>query len=532
MANGGLRMLCVAAALLLGGASAGSLVPECADGKESGSCNLPAAVARPAARIMQGTALMQVSTEVAKSAEARLLARAAAQKRSAATAAVASKSMLRRGATDVAAALQKGLEAIRSSLQSFQAETPDIPGGISTLGTALMECIDLVITEEAKESWDAYPAFREAWQKAFKELPETAASIREDLEKFTAEGQLSHLISAVSQILEGASDTVLNLVPGGLGRDISQYLEALKNAFGSVGEALVAFEEGNTLGGVEAVYFGLRNASETIIPESLRDNEVYSVVVGTLDNVVSGLSEDIIEYKNRLAGQDACWKQTQSRRKTHPSVCPERFHWDGERHCYPEEERECWQAPPECVANFEYDGKRYSNCTDAKHKQPWCAHHAVYQWRKWSNCEKVPCSGGAALLAADLDKSVWGKLPKGVIPAKCDDSDTSEFREKHDGWCYADCADGYEAFSTKCKTLCQGAYPAAADRAGLCGRNQDVLNRVMTEMALRSANSAISLAFGLSRMHDEGVDAEKLGHTFQILIDAGKPFALRKCPEP
>jgi hypothetical protein len=483
------------------------------------------------ARIGQGTALMQVSKQVAKTAEERLLARAAAQQRSV-KAAVASRAT-RRGATDIAAALHKGLQAIQSSLRSFQSETPDIPGGISTLGTALLECVDLVISDDVKESWSEYASFRENWLRAFAELPENVASIKEDLESFAAEGELSHLISAVSEILSRASEIVLNLVEGDVGRDISHYLTGLSDAFASVGEGLVAFEDGNAVAGIEAVYYGLRNASETVVPKDLRDEEVYSTIVGTLDNVVSGLSENILDYKNRLAGKEVCKKRTQSRRKTQPSVCAERFHWDGERHCYPEaeaEERECWQKPGECAASFEYKGTRYTNCTDVGHKQPWCSHTAEYSWWKWSNCEKVPCSGGASLLAASLDKSVWGKLPKGVVPARCDIS--TEFREKSGDWCYADCPDGYgsSSDSKKCKSLCQGAYPA--ESAGMCGRDQGVLTRRMTEMALKLVNSAISLGVIFQRMHEQGMDAKKLGNTIQIFIEMGKPFALPTCPEP
>jgi hypothetical protein len=480
--------------------------------------------------MVQGTALMQVSKEVAKTAEQRLLARAAAQQRSVKVA-VASQAM-RRDGIDIAAALQKGLEAIQSSLKSFQAETPDIPGGISTLGIALLECIDLVISEEAKENWSERKSFGEAWLKAFEDLPEHADSIKEDLDSFAAEGELSHLTSAVTEILSRASDTVLNLVEGDLGKEISRYIDGLKDAFASVGEALVLFEDGDTVGGIEAVYFGLRNATEEVVPESLRGEEVYSTVVGTLDSVVGGLSENLLDYKKRLAGKEVCKKRTQSRRKARPSVCAERFHWDGERHCYPEaeaEERECWQKPDECAASFEYKGTHYSNCTDVGHKQPWCSHNAVYSWWKWSNCEKVPCSDGASLLAASLDKTVWGKLPKGVVPARCDD--TSEFREKSGDWCYADCPDGYESSSDskKCKSLCQGAYPA--DGTGMCGRDQGVLTRRMTEMALKLVNSAISLGVIFSTVHEHGVDASKLGRTIQIFIDMGKPFALPTCPE-
>merc|ERR1712157_691916 len=149
-------------------------------------------------------------------------------------------------------------------------------------------------TEEGKNSWADYNKFQEAWIKAFQDLTATVDGIKQDLDSFGATGKVEHLISALSQILSRASDLVLNSVPGELAKDMSRYLDSLNAAFASLGEAIRQFEDGDTLGGVEAVYFGLRNATESLLPLSVTDNAVCSTIVGTLDGIVGDLSKDIL----------------------------------------------------------------------------------------------------------------------------------------------------------------------------------------------------------------------------------------------
>merc|ERR1711920_333121 len=154
---------------------------------------------------------------------------------------------------------------------------------------------------------------------------------------------------------------------------------------------------------------------------------------------------------------------------------------------------------------------------------------AKYRWRQWSNCQQVPCDDALSLVSSNLDRAVSEKAPKGTLPARCDDSDGSRFPEKHGGWCYANCADGHEAFGAKCWTQCRGAF--SADSSLICGQNPKVLAAAVTEMVIVTVRSVFTLATALTSMQENGVNTDSLTSTINIFINMGKPFALPKCSD-
>lgn len=485
--------------------------------------------------LTRATTFVQVTSELAKSKEQLLQSRAtqvkglAGEQQGALVTARLAHQFLQTPA-NIAEALRKGLEGIQFAIRPLQAQPSDVVGGISKLGSTLLDCMVLIITEEGKSNWGDYDKFQKEWTEKFNGLAASVDDIKLDLNEFVATGKVKHLTSGLSQILSQASDISLDLVPGDLGKTISRYLDSLNKAFVSVGEAIRQFEDGDTLSSLETVYFGLRNATDSLMPELVENNAMYNSIVNTLDGIVGGISKDVLEYKRRIAESSACWKVSRSRERRMPKICPDGFNWDGERHCWPKEDSKCWQPAAECVPTFIFRGDTYSNCTRKNHKQPWCSHNAKYKWGKWSNCEEVACSESLlSLSAGSVDRSTSGKQQKGTIPARCDDSDDSKYSEKTGGWCYADCSTGFEAFGAKCWTQCEGStFPAESSL--ICGRDPGVLASTLMELLTVTLHSAFRAVTVISKMQAVGVDAENLGSTIQILIDAGKPFALPRCP--
>jgi len=127
-----------------------------------------------------------------------------------------------------------------------------------------------------------------------------------------------------------------------------------------------------------------------------------------------------------------------------------------------------------------------------------------------------------SLLSSGLDRTASGKAHKGTLPARCDDSDASEFPEKNGGWCYANCAEGQEAFGAKCWTECRGGF--SADSPLICGRDPKVLAATVTEMVVVSVRSAFTLA-------SVPQNVVGLGSTIKVFVDMGRAFALPKCSE-
>mmetsp|Transcript_31206 Transcript_31206/g.56605 ORF Transcript_31206/g.56605 Transcript_31206/m.56605 type:complete len:507 (-) Transcript_31206:284-1804(-) len=470
-----------------------------------------------------GSTLMQVQSEVGKF-QAGLLARASAkQADGAGQRATELARQFREEPTNIAEALKRGLEGIHAAtIHFFQA---DIAAGISSLGEALLECLSLVITEEGVESWPQFEDFRDTWIQTFNDFTSTLDGIKEELESFAKTGDVKDLIAALSQILSHSSDLVLDSLPGDLAPEISGYLEALNKAFASVGDVIIEFENGDILAGVGEVYFGLRNATEHIIPENIRNDATYTTIIGLLDIVVGGISQDILDYKRRIMESNTCWKVAQSRSRRLPKHCPSGYIYDGERHCWPKTAAKCWQMAPDCASSFTYRGDHYENCTGVHHHTHWCSHNEAYKMGQWSDCEEIPCE--ASLLA--LDRATAHKMPKGTIPARCDDSDESQFPEKNGGWCYADCPAGYGPSGARCWTQCEGTFPAESPL--ICGRDPLVLGITITEMVTVTLHSAFSLASVIASMQTAGVNVANLGSTIHILINMGQPFALLKCSE-
>ncbi|CAE7367806.1 unnamed protein product [Symbiodinium pilosum] len=427
-------------------------------------------------------------------------------------------------ASGVAAAIQQGLEGIWSAVDHFKATPPDVNKGLMVLGSTLLRALDLVLTEEGRESWGDYAKFRDFWTKAFEDFQSNFEGIRADLQSFAEEGNVTSLISAVSQVLVRSSDMVAGFVSEPLANTISRVLDAVNKAFAAVGEALTEFRDGDTVGGLQAIYYGLRNATQGLWGSDSNDTILVGIVA-SLDGIVGGISQDVLEYQRRLSESQCCWKVSLARERYLPSMCSEGYIYDGDRHCVPEDEAKCYKPAADCVMPFKYRGVTYKNCTSKHHSRPWCAHDAEYQRNRWSDCEEVPCTSLLSLDRADW----WQRKPSGTVPATCDTTDTDDV-EKNGGWCYKACPEGYKAFAARCWTSCE-ASPFPFNSPLICAESQAVLQSTVAEMVTVTLRSALSLASVLASMQALGVNAQSLTATINVFLDMGKPFALPKCSE-
>jgi hypothetical protein len=425
------------------------------------------------------------------------------------------------------AALSSGVEAIQSATLLFQQRPPEIAGGISKLGLALLDNIDAILTPAGKASWLGYDDFTRFWKKTFQDLPTTSNNITASLQIFSSTGKPGHLVEAVSGILDRAVGVVSNSAPQLLGREITTYLRSLKDTVGSLGEAIVDFENGDTVGGIEDLYFGLRRATEPLLPAELKNDDTYNTIIGTADSVIGGLSKNVLDYRQRILQSEVCWKVSVWRDRSRPAVCSEGYFWDGESHCLPVTES-CWQPAQSCVTGFfVYRGHAYENCTSTSHKQPWCSHEKEYKG-EWSNCVPVTCEPWMTAVSKPLESSIWGKKPEGTLPAHCN---PDGHPDKIDDWCFATCKHGYHSSGHKCWTSCEGKFPADDDV--MCGRDPSVIAIAKAEMIATVARSAITVGLAITQMVTSGINADTLSSTIQAFVDLGKPFARPQCkPEP
>jgi len=440
---------------------------------------------------------------------------------------------LRESPPNVGLALSKGIEAIQAGVVLFEKDPPEIEHGISKMGTSLLESLDAVLSPEGKAAWKNYDSFAKSWKKLFEQLPTTVGTVAQNVQTFSSTGQTSHLVKAIHEILDQGSQVVYGSAPNQVGKEIAKYLGSLKETVGSLGEALSGFEKGDIATGISDLYFGLRRATDPLLPDHVKSHDAYDLVVGTTDSVIGSLSRHVLEYRQRLLEKSVCWKQAAGRDRTRPSVCPaENYEWDDESHCWPSSE-DCWMPHEKCVTSFTMDGFTFENCTTYKSDhQPWCSHNADYNfWNQWGwdKCIKVPCGPAMTPLTTTLEGGIFGKKPEGSIPAEC--AVNSEYPEKIDDWCFARCQDGFvsDGSDHKCWTGCDGHFPA--DDGGLmCGRNPMALQIVHQEMIATSIRSALSIAVSIGSMFGgQGVNSGALGNTINSFVDLGKPFARPLC---
>jgi len=222
-----------------------------------------------------------------------------------------------------------------------------------------------------------------------------------------------------------------------------------------------------------------------VIPKAIQTDETYQLILGTLDDVIGGLSETVLSFQKQIMEGAVCWKTLSSREKKRPSVCPDGFHWNGEQFCLP--------APNLLQSHSGAQGTLEDTIT-----------------RK-----------------GQVDNSASGKVPKGALPAIC--VEDSDFSEKIGHWCYATCPVGMKSVGMKCKSECNGEFPAD-DNAMLCGHNPGVIAEAITNMVITVITGALNAGLLISGMAEKGVDVGSLSGTIDALVDMGKPFAYRTCP--
>merc|ERR1719237_344727 len=220
-----------------------------------------------------------------------------------------------------------------------------------------------------------------------------------------------------------------------------------------------------------------------MIPASLKNDTTYQTILGTLDGVIGGLTETVMDYKQRMVEASVCWRFKESRARVRPRICPPEFAWNGEQFCFP------------------------------------------------TNVTALLDTGIDSLDAAAMGKtegSTSGKgIPTGAVPAVCDES--TEYAEKHGHWCYKPCRSGFEPTDEKCRVACQGAFFVEGGPL-MCGHNQIAITQAIMQMVIEMISTLISLATQIQTMVEHGVSAEPLTGTIQTLINLGKPFAFDRCP--
>jgi len=393
--------------------------------------------------------------------------------------------------SEIAATVQKGLNAVMLAIPHFMKQPAEVEKGLDVMGRELLEAVSGPIKQHYSES-AAYASFEDEWMKFFDQAAVTAPSVQGNITLFQEEGRPEAVVAAISDVLTLLSDGIVKFVPSATAQEVARYVDAVSDLLGAVGASWSGFESGQEVRAIEDLYFALRGVLDQVLPEDLRNEETYKLIIGTLDGVIYNLSETVAGFQRQIVEGAVCWKVQEARSKKRPTICPEGFYWNGEQFCLP--------TPASETAS-------------------------MIQARRAS-------AGGLDGAAANkMDGSAAAKqpIPDGAMVALCDDS--SKFTEKHGHWCYAACPNGMDAIGLQCKASCHGEFPAD-DGAMLCGQNPGVIAEAIMNMVMGVTNNAISSGLLISSMAKDGVDTDSLVNTIQAFANMGKPFAYKQCSLP
>jgi len=290
----------------------------------------------------------------------------------------------------------------------------------------------------------------------------------------------------------------------------------------TVGEALHEFEKGDVPASIETVYLGLRSVATSMLPKDKQDDAAFTFIVGALDRLVGGLSQDLIDFKKKQMDKTVCWKESKRRGWTKPSHCSDGYAWDHDTHCWPEE---CWKPSAKCVSKFEYHGQQYDSCSINDHHKPWCSKAKKHMpWSGWDECARTPCEHLPSLAQQGAAAWRWRRT-NGTVPAHCDPS--SKFLEMTAGWCYEKCPQGFEPDEGRCWTTCTGGV--GADWPLMCGRDEGVLKSAATEMASCVLRAATVATMIVKQAQENGAGATTINATIDMFMKLGKPFSYATC---
>eukprot|EP00927_Polykrikos_kofoidii_P030890 TRINITY_DN26571_c0_g1_i1.p1 TRINITY_DN26571_c0_g1~~TRINITY_DN26571_c0_g1_i1.p1 ORF type:complete len:591 (+),score=70.19 TRINITY_DN26571_c0_g1_i1:105-1877(+) len=376
----------------------------------------------------------------------------------------------------VAGVIREGIQAVLRATLHFVAVPPRIYEGIVQLCEDLLVCVSSLLPPEQIES----ATFRR-FRKAIQGLRETAESIISDIQRFIDEGSPPPLIRAIGGIIGQAAAIAVSFLPPQTSVEVSKYLNAVQEALETMGTSWDEFAKGNTVKGIEAVYWGLRSITDGLMPDSVKADGIYKAVIGTLDNIIGNLSKTVLSYERHIMESSVCWRFEKSRERERPTVCPTRYVWDGSAYCYP-------------LLSLSLD-------------------------------EVTSAASSAMTLSPALQSPQHY-----AIPAKCEVVGNNPV-EKHGDFCYAPCPGGMHVKNdetSKCISSCEGRFPAETPQ--MCGRDQGIVIKAILEMVTTVLNSAFTVAENIIRMKNDGVDAESLTSTINAFIEMGKPFANPTCP--
>merc|ERR1719499_805515 len=126
----------------------------------------------------------------------------------------------------------------------------------------------------------------------------------------------------------------------------SKYFIALGELVDGIIEALSVHGKGDAEGALLLIWRSLQACTDEIVPKDSHYQETYSLVMESIDGIVSEMSRHMLEYKRAIHTSRVCYKRSVQRERVRPRQCKEGFQWDQGHLCWPSRKNgaDCYKA--------------------------------------------------------------------------------------------------------------------------------------------------------------------------------------------
>eukprot|EP00929_Paragymnodinium_shiwhaense_P003483 TRINITY_DN104014_c0_g1_i1.p1 TRINITY_DN104014_c0_g1~~TRINITY_DN104014_c0_g1_i1.p1 ORF type:complete len:536 (-),score=134.18 TRINITY_DN104014_c0_g1_i1:234-1841(-) len=213
--------------------------------------------------------------------------------------------------------------SLKDSIEAFTGDAPDIAEGIKGLADGLWESMKEILGEDFMQC-EKGKTLDDAMEGAIEGLADIKA-IKDGIQGFVDSGDDVQLIEAIELILKTLKNVLNASLPQESDKVILRYVMGTSSALTSIAKAITKIVNGEELEGGLTIYDGLKKLVDSLMLESIRNDEVYKTVMASLDGTVGQVTSAILEYRKKMRESDACWKTEVERPRYKYSfgqICP------------------------------------------------------------------------------------------------------------------------------------------------------------------------------------------------------------------
>jgi len=220
------------------------------------------------------------------------------------------------------------METVLAAIQLFTVKNQsahNITQGISKMAEGLWTCIMFFIPEDTQQT-ETFQWFNKAWTSTFSTLRGVqAAEIEGRIQAFNENGQGFEIAHVVYMCVDSSVDLVKRFVNNTVAAKIVPWFEGVRSVTEGVAKSWEAIANGEPEKAAQAVYFSIRQASEAVLPDSVKSHTAYGYITGILDEQIGNLNRYVMGFKKTLAESTICIRQNIYRNSSGASACPP---WD------------------------------------------------------------------------------------------------------------------------------------------------------------------------------------------------------------